>query len=85
MSFHERSDPTGDLLRQLPALSPGAEATARVRHRCHAVLARRAAHEAHDSRPGRWQRGLAEAFWLVPLGLYLLISVIETMRVAASL
>ena len=84
MSFHEQSDPTIDLLRRLPGLSPQTEATARVRRRCHAALAR-AARPAHESRSGRWRVHLFEAAWILPLGLYLLISVIETVRVASSL
>ncbi len=85
MSYPEPPDPTLDLLRRLPGASPQTEATARVRRRCHAVLARRAARMAHDSRPGTRQGQLLDAAWLLPLGLYLLISVIETMRVASSL
>ena len=84
MSFHEESDQTIDLLRRLPGVSPDAEATARVRRRCHAVLARRAARQTHR-RSGRWRGQLSEAIWLLPVGLYLLISVIETVRVASSL
>jgi hypothetical protein len=84
MSFHEESDQTIDLLRRLPFVSPDAEATARVRRRCHAVLARRAARQTHR-RSGQWRGQLSEAIWLLPVGLYLLISVIETVRVASSL
>jgi hypothetical protein len=85
MSFHEQFDPTVDLLRRLPEVSPRAEATARVRRRCHAALARRAARYARDRRSGGWRGQLSEAVWLLPLGLYLLTSLIETVRVASSL
>ena len=85
MSFDEPSDPTLDALRRLPGVPPRADGTARVRRRCHAALSRRAARLAHDGRSGTWQGQLLEAAWLLPLGLYLLISVIETMRVAGSL
>jgi hypothetical protein len=85
MSFPEPSDPTLDLLRLLPDVSPHADATARVRRRCHAVLARRAARRALGSRSVTLRAQLLEAAWLLPLGLYLLISVIETVRVASSL
>ena len=84
MSFHEESDQIIDLLRRLPGVSPDAEATARVRRRCHAVLTRRAARQTHR-RCGQWRGQLSEAIWLLPVGLYLLISVIETVRVASSL
>lgn len=85
MSFHEQSDPTLDLLRGLPAVSPRPEATARVRRRCHAALARRAERQARHTRYLESRGRLFEAAWLVPVGLYLLISVIETVRVASSL
>ena len=85
MSSHEQFDPTIDLLRRLPHTSPEADATARVRRRCHAAMARRTARRARANRPDRWRWQLSEAAWIVPLGLYLLASVIETMRVASSL
>jgi hypothetical protein len=84
MSFHEQFDPTIDLLRGLPQVAPQSEATARVRRSCHAAMARRAPRQARDSRSRRW-RGLSEAVWILPLGLYLLASVIETVRVVISL
>ena len=85
MSFQEPFDPTVDLLRRLPGVSADPDATARVRRRCHAVLARRAARRARERQAAGRQGQLLEAIWLLPLGLYLLISVIETMRVASSL
>ena len=85
MSSHEPFDPTTDLLRGLPQVSPESEATARVRRRCHAAMARRAARDARDNRSRRWRGQLSEAVWIVPLGLYLLASVIETVRVVISL
>lgn len=84
MSFDDPSDPTLDLLRRLPEVSPEADATARVRRRCHATLARRAQRHARN-RSVRQQGQLSGAIWLLPLGFYLLISVIETVRVAGSL
>jgi hypothetical protein len=85
MSFHEQFDPTIDLLRRLPQPSPEADATARVRRRCHAALARRTAHRTRAYQPNRWRGQVSEAVWIVPLGLYLLASIIETVRVASSL
>jgi len=85
MSFHEQFDPTIDLLRRLPQPPPETNATARVRRRCHAAMARRTAHRARANRPDPWRFHLSEAVWIVPLSLYLLAAVIETMRVASSL
>jgi hypothetical protein len=85
MSFHDQSDPTVDPLRRLPGVFPDADATARVRRRCHAALARRAKRQAHESQPGGWRGQLFEAVWLLSLSLYLLMSVIETVRVAGAL
>lgn len=85
MSFHEQSDPTVELLRRLPEVFPETDATARVRRRCHAALARRAPRQAHESRSGGWRGPLFEAVWLLPVSLYLLMSVIETVRVASAL
>ena len=85
MSFHEQFDPTIDLLRRLPQPSPDTGATARVRRRCHAALARRTAHRTRANRLNQWRRQVSEAVWMVPLGLYLLASIIETVRVASSL
>jgi len=85
MSFHEQFDPAIDLLRRLPQPSPEAEATARVRRRCHAALARRTARRVRANRPDRWRGQLSDAVWIVTLGLYLLASVVETLKVAGSL
>jgi hypothetical protein len=85
MSFHEQFDPTIDLLRRLPQPPPETDATARVRRRCHAAMARRTAHRARANRPDRWRGQVSDAAWIVPLGLYLLATIIETMKVATSL
>lgn len=85
MSSHEPFDPTIDLLRRLAHVSPEADATARVRRRCHAAMARRTARRARANRPDRWRGQLSDAVWIVPLGLYLLASVVETLKVASSL
>lgn len=86
MSSHEPFEPTVDLLRRLPGVSsPGAEATSRVRRRCHAVLTHRAERQAHNSQSRGWRGRLFDVFLLLPLCLYLLISIIETVRVASSL
>lgn len=85
MSFHEQFDPTIDLLRRLPQPPPETDATARLRRRCHAAMARRTAHHACANQPDRWRGQVSAVVWIVPLGLYLLASIIETMRVASAL
>jgi len=74
-----------DLLRRLPHPSPEPDATARARRICHAAMARRTERRARANRPNPWRAQLSDAAWIVPLGLYLLASVIETLKVAGSL
>ena len=85
MSFHEQRDPTLDLLLRLPPVSPDPEATARVRRRCHAAMARRAALQARSGRSGLRRRRLFEAVLMLSMGLYLVASIAEAVRVVGSL
>jgi hypothetical protein len=82
----EECDPTLELLLRLPRVSPDPEAATRARRRCHAAMARRAAFQARRGsrfrrRPGR----LSEAVLMLSIGLYLVASVAEAVRVASSL
>ena len=85
MSSHEQHDPTLELLMGLPQLSPDPEAAARVRLRCHAAMARRAASQARSSRSGLTPWRLSEAVLMLSMGLYLVAAVAEAVRVAGSL
>jgi hypothetical protein len=84
MSSHEQHDQTFKLLLRLPQLSPDPEAAARVRRRCHAAMARRAALRAGGSRSGLRPGRLSEAVLMLSMGLYLVTAIAEAVRVAAS-
>jgi hypothetical protein len=81
----EQSDPTLELLLRLPRVSPDPEAAARTQRRCHAAMVGRAAFQARGSRFGRRPGRLSEAVLMLSIGLYLVASVAEAMRVASSL
>ena len=85
MSSQEQHDPTLELLMGLPRVSPDPEAAARVRRRCHAALARRAAVQARSSRSGMGPGRLSEAVLMLSMGLYLVAAFAEAVRVAGSL
>jgi len=85
MSSHEQRDPTFELLRRLPQVSPDAVAAARVRRRCHAAMARRAALQARGSRSALRPGRLSETVLILSMGLYLVAVVAEAVRVAGSL
>ena len=85
MSSHEQHDPTLEPLMGLPQVSPDPETVARVRRRCHAAMARRAALQARSSRSGLRPWRLSEAVLMLSMGLYLVAAVAEAVRVAGSL
>ena len=85
MSSHEQHDPILELLMGLPQLSPDPEAAARVRRRCHAAMARRAAFQARSNQSGLRPWRLSEAALMLSMGLYLVAAVVEAVRVTGSL
>jgi hypothetical protein len=85
MSSQEQCDPILELLRRLPQVSPDSEAAARVRHRCHAAMARRTARRTRDHQSGRrWPGRLSDAVLVLSMGLYLAASVAEAVRVVVA-
>jgi hypothetical protein len=85
MLSQEQRDPTLELLRRLPRVSPDAEAAARVRRRCHAAMAHRTARRArsHSARL-RGTGRLFEAVLVLSMGVYLAASVAEALRVVVA-
>ena len=85
MSSHEPSDPTLEWLPRLSPLSPDPEATARVRRRCHAAMARRTALDARQERSGFRPGRAIESILMLTIGLYLVAAIAEAVQVAGSL
>ena len=85
MSSHEQREPILEALLRLPPVSPDPEAAARVRRRCHAAMARRAALRARSSGSGLRPVGLSGTVLILSTGVYFLAALAEAVRVAASL
>ena len=82
MSLHEH-DPILEPLFGLPRPAEDPDRSARVRQRCHALMASRVASQAPHSRPAP-RRGRLDNALVLALGLYLVVALVEVVRVVGS-